>query len=144
MRFHIYTEFVNRLGAFSALSGLDVGGGATKSLRGGPVLLVRRLVDLHGWTGAHKVLVAVDVVDPRNGRPELGLGSYERLRGQKNRKTRFHPTASLNRQIFDSLYNPLQQITFTSEFLFFLPLKYLIEVKRDVCFLLASIVNPSN
>lgn len=32
-------------------------------LRGGDLLLVRRLVDLHGRAGAHQVLVAVDVVD---------------------------------------------------------------------------------
>lgn len=54
-------------------------------LRGGSLLLVRRLVDLHGWAGAHKVLVAIDVINPGDTRPEFGLGPNERLqRGDKH------------------------------------------------------------
>lgn len=53
----------------------DIGG----RLRGGSLLLVWRLVDLHGWAGAHEVLVAVDVIDPGDAWPEFGLGLNERL-----------------------------------------------------------------
>lgn len=57
---------------------VQVGGEA--ALRRGSLLLVRRLVRLHGRAGAHQVLVAVDVVDPGDARPEFGLGSDVRLR----------------------------------------------------------------
>ena len=50
-----------------------------RRLRGGSLLLVRGLVRLHGRAGAHQVLVAVDVVDPRDARPEFGLGPDEGL-----------------------------------------------------------------
>lgn len=42
-------------------------------LRGGDLLLIWRLVGLHRRAGAHQVLVAVDVVDPWDGWPELGF-----------------------------------------------------------------------
>lgn len=55
-------------------------------LRRGSLLLVRRLVRLHGWACAHQVLVAVDVVDPGDARPEFGLGSDVRLQENKASK----------------------------------------------------------
>lgn len=59
----------------------DIGG----RLRGGSLLLVRRLVDFHGWAGAHEVLVAVDVIDPGDAWPEFGVGPNEWLqREDKN------------------------------------------------------------
>lgn len=48
-------------------------------LGGGSLLLIWRLIHLHGWAGAHEVLVAIDVIDPRDARPEFGLRFYEGL-----------------------------------------------------------------
>lgn len=53
----------------------DIGG----CLRGSSLLLIRRLVDLHGWASAHEVLVAIDVINPGDAWPEFGLGPNERL-----------------------------------------------------------------
>lgn len=78
------SEAVKVWEVFSALSsGWTLGQSYKQSLGGGPLLLVRRLVDLHGRAGAHEILVTVDVVNPGDGGPEFGLGPDERLRGNK-------------------------------------------------------------
>lgn len=48
-------------------------------LGGGSLLLIWRLIHLHGWAGAHEVLIAIDVIDPGDARPEFGLRFYEGL-----------------------------------------------------------------
>ncbi len=50
---------------------------------------VRGLVALHGWTGADQVLVAVNVVDATDARPQLRVGPDEwlKLRGIRYRNT---------------------------------------------------------
>jgi hypothetical protein len=50
---------------------------------------VRGLVALHGWTGTDQVLVAVNVVDTTDARPQLGVGPDEwlKLRGIRYRNT---------------------------------------------------------
>lgn len=58
----------------------DIGG----CLRGGSLLLVRRLVDLHGWAGAHEVLVSIDVIDPGDAWPEFGFRPNEWLQMRIN------------------------------------------------------------
>lgn len=50
--------------------------------RGG-ALFIRRFITVHWRTSAHQMLVAVDVVDPRNRGPELGFGSDEWLKREK-------------------------------------------------------------
>lgn len=58
---------------------LDNGTEPQSILGGGSLLLIWRLIHLHGWAGAHEVLVAIDVIDPGDARPEFGLRFYEGL-----------------------------------------------------------------
>lgn len=90
-------------------------------LRGGSLLLIRRLVDLHGWAGAHKVLVAVDVINPGDAWPEFGLGPNERL--QRKDKYYIWLVYTEEKLVFrgggdNIFFLPLPSAKETAEFLF--------------------------